>query len=352
MEILSYCDIWNGTFNSMFHSANIVLGVGFLMPQTFEQAFLCMRLSISLGLILILLWASETSLVCKAPSLLIWNACFVLINSFHLLLLIKKHLPTFISASHRELYENVFQPLQISKKDFKYLLKAAKIETYSYGKYFCQEQRTLADKNLHILLSGMMTVRCDGFFLQAIQPLEFINSVEWKCAQYGQAVDTHQVTVEAITECSVLVLPAEGLEKAYDAVPDLRFVLDALVGRDIARKLYAVSDIAKMSNHQYQQEPCQQRRGKHILDLRRTISMDAIHTGGKGHVRSGQWIKDANLRQFQADEHVALVNFELDVPPPMEYLPHRVPIQILDKDVMAEAQFLAQQRKYWPSGLL
>ena len=49
------------------------------------------------------------------------------------------------------------------------------------------------DKSLYILINGMMTVRCDGFFLQAIQPNEFINSVEWKCHQYGQTFSTHQV---------------------------------------------------------------------------------------------------------------------------------------------------------------
>ena len=39
----------------------------------------------------------------------------------------------------------------------------------------------------------MMTVRCDGLFLQAIQPNEFIDSVEWKSRQYGQDFPTHQV---------------------------------------------------------------------------------------------------------------------------------------------------------------
>lgn len=194
MEVISYCDIWNGTFNSVFHSANIVMGLGFMIPQNFEQAFLCMRLSLSAGLLLLLYWASETSLVCKAPSLLIWNASFVLLNTLHLLLLIKKHAPTFISSHLIELYEAVFKPLTVCKKDFKCLIKEAKVETYTYGKFFCQEQRTMAtDKNLYILLTGMMTVRCDGLFLQAIQPLEFINSVEWKCNQYGQVFQRHQV---------------------------------------------------------------------------------------------------------------------------------------------------------------
>jgi hypothetical protein len=54
------------------------------------------------------------------------------------------------------------------------------------------EHLTPVDKSLYILINGMMTVRCDGFFLQAIQPNEFINSVEWKCHQYGQTFSTHQ----------------------------------------------------------------------------------------------------------------------------------------------------------------
>ena len=47
----------------------------------------------------------------------------------------------------------------------------------------------------------MMTVRCDGFFLQAIQPNEFINSVEWKCHQYGQTFSTHQVRTNIYNFC-------------------------------------------------------------------------------------------------------------------------------------------------------
>jgi hypothetical protein len=35
-----------------------------------------------------------------------------------------------------------------------------------------------------------------------------------------------------------------------------------------------------------------------VLEFHRTVSMDAIHTGGKGHVRSHQWLKESNLRQF------------------------------------------------------
>jgi len=358
----TYCDLWDGTFNAMFHLANVVLGIGFSMPQNFERGFLCMKFFISFGLVLTLLWAFDV-VICKSPSIVIWNTCFVIINSIHAIALIKKHFPTFLPSKLVTYYKTVFKPLKIQKKDFNVLIKGAKIETYIYGRHFCQEHLTPVDKSLYILINGMMTVRCDGFFLQAIQPNEFINSVEWKCHQYGQTFTTHQVSIEAVTDCTVLVLNETCLEKAFDSAPKMRFVLDCLVGEDVAKKLYAVSDVVNMSMaNQRENQPSQNQKPgtknfsemkqKRNLDFRRTASMDAIHTGGKGQVRSHQWIKDANLKHFQTDEQVALVNFELDVPPGMDYLPHKVAIQVVDKGIMAEAQFLAQQRKYWPSGLL
>ena len=51
-------------------------------------------------------------------------------------------------------------------------------------------------------------------------------------------------------------------------------------------------------------------------------------------------------------EQVMVMNLELDVPPTMDYLPHGTPVHTVDRETMAEAQFLAQQRKYWPSGFI
>ena len=162
------------------------------MPQNFEQGFVCMKFFISFGLVLNLLWGFDVVL-CKSPSIVIWNTCFLIINSIYTIALIKKHFPTFLPSKLVKYYENVFKPFKISKKEFNNLIKGAKVETYIYGRHFCQEHLTPVDKNLYVLINGMMTVRCDGFFLQAIQPNEFINSVEWKCHQYGQTFSTHQV---------------------------------------------------------------------------------------------------------------------------------------------------------------
>lgn len=55
---------------------------------------------------------------------------------------------------------------------------------------------------------------------------------------------------------------------------------------------------------------------------------------------------------FPASDQVVVVNFDLDIPPSMECMPSMTPVHTMDKEVLAEAQFLAQQRKYWPSGFI
>ena len=34
----SYCDLWDGTFNAMFHSANVVLGIGYRLVFHIQQS--------------------------------------------------------------------------------------------------------------------------------------------------------------------------------------------------------------------------------------------------------------------------------------------------------------------------
>ena len=120
-------------------------------------------------------------------------------------------------------------------------------------------------------------------------------------------VNFFQVTVEAITDCLVLQMDEDTLEKNFENAPNLRIVLDSLIGHDVAKKLYAVSDVANMgaqANHEQAYggngaSTSGSGRPLRVLNFRKTASMDAIHTGGKGHVRSNIWIQDANLKQFQ-----------------------------------------------------
>ena len=76
------------------------------------------------------------------------------------------------------------------------------------------------------------------------------------------------------------------------------------------------------------------------------------------HIISGEHFSVYNLFLINPFSHsilgeqVMVMNLELDVPPTMDYLPHGTPVHTVDRETMAEAQFLAQQRKYWPSGFI
>lgn len=350
-----YCELWNGTFTPMFHSANVVFGAAFLVPQSFALSLLALRTLVTFALVLTVVWAAGT--VCRAPDMFLWNCCFAVINFIHLLILIKKHFPTFVSKDMTDLYTKVFRPLQINKKDFRLLTKECHKKTLNVGQFFCLERWTNVEDKLHILMSGKMSVKCDGLYLHSIQSNEFVDSVEWKSRLAGQSSPTFQVSVEAACECQLLVFESAYLEKVFESDSRLRFIMDCLVGKDVSKKLYAVSDMTSSSYMNDDFLPNQTKssgpgKSLRVLDFHRTVSMDAIHTGGKGHVRSNQWLREAALKDINDDEQVAIVNFEMDVPPSLDYLPHNVPVHTVDKETMAEAQFLAQQRKYWPSGFI
>ena len=114
-EIISYCDLWNGTFNAVFHSANAVLALGLITPQNFEWGLLCMKVLIMIGLIINLTWAFDM-VFCIAPSTIVWNSLYILVNLFYVVILMKKHCITILPSNMVDFYENVFKPFRIPKK--------------------------------------------------------------------------------------------------------------------------------------------------------------------------------------------------------------------------------------------
>ena len=52
------------------------------------------------------------------------------------------------------------------------------------GDFFCLENFTKVEDKLHILMSGRMSVKCDGVFLHNINPNEFVDSIEWKAKEF------------------------------------------------------------------------------------------------------------------------------------------------------------------------
>ena len=64
------------------------------------------------------------------------------------------------------------------------LMKESYTKNIRQGDFFCLEGYTKVEDKIHILMSGRMSVKCDGVFLHNINPNEFIDSIEWKAKEF------------------------------------------------------------------------------------------------------------------------------------------------------------------------
>ena len=117
---------WNLDFNSIFHGGNILLGLGYLIPQDFELSILALRSMTMIGFGFMVIWSLET--VCGFD-LFLYNLLFLVINTIYTGLLIKRHFPVFIPEHQKELFKKVFEPMKISKKDFHLLMRDSTTQT-------------------------------------------------------------------------------------------------------------------------------------------------------------------------------------------------------------------------------
>ena len=51
-----------------------------------------------------------------------------------------------------------------------------------------------------------------------------------------------KVTLDAVNDCKVLRLSESNVRRAFEDDPDLEFLVDCLVSKDITRKLYVIND--------------------------------------------------------------------------------------------------------------
>ena len=109
-----------------------------------------------------------------------------------------------------------------------------------------------------------------------------------------------KVTLDAVNDCKVLRLSESNVRRAFEVDPDLEFLVDCLVSKDITRKLYVINDNVYSASKRARSGGVF-RGGKggaaaaglpRALDMQRTNSYDAINTGCKvGWPRNGAKIR-------------------------------------------------------------
>ncbi|XP_053602958.1 blood vessel epicardial substance-like [Plodia interpunctella] len=271
-----FCAKWTSAQQDLFQAANLCFAIAFLAPKSFKQSILVLRALAAAGAVLMGMWAGAE--IC-APDVLAWSLALVLVNSIHTIFLIIRFLPPALSLELTDLYLKLFKPLKVNKKHFQELTREARIVRLEPGEAYAVEDVTPADERLSILMKGKMRVSCDETHLHYIQPYQFVDSPEWE-ANREQSDDVFQVTVIAEEVCTCICWPRMRLERVLRHRPSLKVVLDCLIGKDITHKLYSVSEglSAGVSDREGAQG-----------HLTRSASVDAVHEGTRGRLRSLAW---------------------------------------------------------------
>ncbi|XP_048520992.1 blood vessel epicardial substance-A isoform X2 [Dendroctonus ponderosae] len=273
------CKEWTPAQHSLFQTANFFFAAAFLVPGSFKQSVLLVRALLSFGYFFLAIWGGIE--VC-APDILLWNLIIVILNCTHTALLTWRFLPPTLTLELTELYIKVFKPLRVSKKHFKELVREAKVQTLECGDIYAVEDVSPADERLSILLKGRLRVTCDDTHLHFINQHQFVDSPEWE-ANHEQSDDVFQVTITAEEDSTYICWPRMKLERVLRHRPMLKTVLDAVIGKDITQKLYALNEhLSGLTD--------ERNRGKRdalwAKTNSRSMSMDAVNTGTSGLVRS------------------------------------------------------------------
>ena len=93
-----------------------------------------------------------------------------------------------------------------------------------------------------------MAVSCDEVFLHFIQPLEFVDSLEFRSRQEESPSPFFSVGIDAVNDSFILELSAANLDKLGRERPDLEFFLACLVAKDVTRKLYLMNEVVCKSS--------------------------------------------------------------------------------------------------------
>ncbi|XP_058794873.1 popeye domain-containing protein 3 isoform X2 [Phymastichus coffea] len=231
------CQPYQGIYvnHIYFQLANAFFLLSHLAPSGLHGV-LYLRCTLLVGCAFFVLWA--WTIVCWLDAAL-WNLLFVIINFVHVCTLLYKLRPVRFSKEIEEVYVAVFQPLRVSRHQFKKVLSCMKlIKQLKYQEVYAQERVTKVD-SLSLVLSGKLVVSQNGKALHIVFPHQFLDSPEW----FGVSTDEFfQVSITAMEESRVLLWHRDKLKLSIITDQFLQAVFDHILGRDVVKKLMQVSE--------------------------------------------------------------------------------------------------------------
>jgi len=233
----SPCLQWTALNHFYFQLANVFLLLSYMAGGGIN-GLIYLRIMLALGSVFLSIWGW---LVICAFDTFLWNAVFTVINAVHALYLLFTLRPVRFDKNVEEVYRNIFEPLKVSKQQFKKVVDCMKcIRPLKRGEHFAVEKRTKAE-TLSLLLSGRMIVIEKGKTLQVIAAMQFLDSPEW----FGVGLssdDIFQVSIQALEDSRVLLWHRDKLKLTLLTDAFLQAVFDHILGRDVVHKLVQMKE--------------------------------------------------------------------------------------------------------------
>ncbi|XP_030580572.1 popeye domain-containing protein 3 [Archocentrus centrarchus] len=235
------CEEWReGSEGAVFHLANIFLFLGFMGGSGF-YGLLYLFIFLTLGFFCFTLWSLSDP--CTTDSFL-WSFALFAICLVQVLYLSYRLRSVSFDKDFQELYNCMFKRLGVSLAHFGKIVACCdgEVHTLEKDQCFAAEGKTSIDK-LSVLLSGRIRVTINGEFLHYIHPFQFLDSPEWDSLQPSEE-GVFEVTLQADDPCRYVTWRRKKLYLLFAKHRYIAKIFALVVRRDIAEKLYSLSDMA------------------------------------------------------------------------------------------------------------
>uniref|UniRef100_A0A1B0CKJ6 POPDC1-3 domain-containing protein n=2 Tax=Lutzomyia longipalpis TaxID=7200 RepID=A0A1B0CKJ6_LUTLO len=238
MDFTTACPTLRTPHHLYYQLGNAIMAVAFLAPGN-PYGQLWLRSVLVIGCVLMAMWGWLVECTVDA---FVWAIVFLVINFIHVIVLLFRLRPVKFEKEIESVYAALFQPLRVSRHQFKKVLNCMKlVRSLKYQEVYAQEKVTKVD-SLSLVLSGKLVVSQNQRALHIVFPHQFLDSPEW----FGVSTDDFfQVSIMAMEESRVLIWHRDKLKLSIMAEPFLQAVFDHILGRDVVKKLMQVTQVSE-----------------------------------------------------------------------------------------------------------
>ena len=160
-----------------------------------------------------------------------WNIVFIVVNIYHIAVLIYEKRPVQMSPKYKELYETMFKDM--TPVEFLKITKIADWVHFKEGEVVTQQKHTV--DTLNLIYNGTVNVTVDGSKVAQLKDGQFVGEMSFLTVKPATAT----CVVKHATE--LLVWPQKEFKDLLKRNPSLYFTIQSLLSAQVSSALVNIS---------------------------------------------------------------------------------------------------------------